>query len=204
MATSPNDPNPRALDQHAREDLRYIRETMARAGAFSAVPGWGTALVGVSALAATALARGARASAGEAGWLTVWLAELLVALAITAVALPLKARATGEDVTAGPARRFLTSFLVPCAVGVAATGAFARAGAWPLLPGAWLALYGIALVAGWGAVTREIVPLMGLAFVGLGLVALLAPAAWGDVLLALGFGGLHLAFGLVIARRYGG
>jgi hypothetical protein len=199
-----NDPHPRALDQHAREDLRYIRETMARAGAFSAVPGWGTALVGVSALAATALARSARQANGDVAWLTAWLVELGVAIAITAVALPLKARATGEDVTAGPARRFLTSFLVPCAIGIAATAALAGAGAWTLLPGLWLALYGAALVAGWGAVTREIVPLMGLLFALLGVVALVAPAAWGDPLLALGFGGLHVAFGLLIARRYGG
>ena len=106
--------------------------------------------------------------------------------------------------TAGPARRFFTSFLVPCAIGIATTAAFARAGAWSLLPGTWLALYGAALVAGWGAVSREIVPLMGLSFVAFGMVALLAPPSLGDGLLALGFGGLHLAFGLVIARRYGG
>jgi hypothetical protein len=198
VATQPNE-----LDQHARDDLRYIRETMARAGAFSAVPGWGTALVGTSALAAAFLARGARTRFGETGWLTAWLVELLVAIAITAVALPLKARATGEDVTAGPARRFFTSFLVPCAIGAALTAALARAGAWALLPGAWLTLYGAALLAGWGAVTREIVPLMGLTFVALGLVALL-PLGWGDALLALGFGGAHVAFGLLIARRYGG
>ncbi len=204
MATSPNDPVPLALEQHAREDLRYIRETMARAGAFSAVPGKGTALVGASALAATLVARSARTEAGEAGWLLTWLAELALAALLAGIALRAKARATGEDMTAGPARRFFTSFLVPLGIGGVLTFALARAGTWALLPGAWMALYGAALLAGWGAITREVVPIMGLAFAALGVTALLAPASWGDPLLALGFGGLHLGFGLVIARRYGG
>jgi len=196
-------PSPSPLDRHARDDLRYIRETMARAGAFSAVPGWGTALVGASALLAAALAPAARVRSGGVGWLLAWAVELLVAVAIIAVALPRKARATGEDVLSGPARRFFTSFLVPAAVAAVLTLALARAGAWALVPGAWLALYGCALVAGWGGLTREIVPRMGLLFVALGALALLTPA-WGDAWLALGFGGLHVFFGLLIARRYGG
>jgi hypothetical protein len=45
---------------------------------------------------------------------------------------------------------------------------------------------------------------MGLAFLAVGTVALFGPATWGDWCLAAGFGGLHIAFGTVIARRYGG
>ena len=176
---------------------------MARAGAFSAVPGWGTALVGASALLTAALAPGARAQAGGPGWLLAWGVELLVAVAIIAVALPRKARATGEDVLSGPARRFFTSFLVPAAVAAVLTLALARAGAWTLVPGAWLALYGCALIAGWGAVTREVVPKMGAAFVVVGALALFLPQ-WNDAWLALGFGALHVLFGIHIARRYGG
>jgi len=194
---------PSPLDRHAREDLRYIRETMARAGAFSAVPGWGTALVGASALLAAALAPAARVRAGGSGWLVAWGLELLVAVAIISVALPRKARATGEDVSSGPARRFFTGFLVPAAVAAVLTIALARTGAWELVPGAWLSLYGAALLSGWGGLTREVVPRMGLLFVALGAIALLAPA-WGDAWLALGFGGFHVFFGLLIARRYGG
>jgi hypothetical protein len=37
-----------------------------------------------------------------------------------------------------------------------------------------------------------------------GTVALLWPAAPGDVFLAAGFGGLHILFGTVISIRYGG
>jgi hypothetical protein len=49
---------------------------------------------------------------------------------------------------------------------------------------------------------------MGMSFLVVGLICALAPAGWSgrsaDFLLALGFGGLHIVFGFVIARNYGG
>ena len=45
-------PEPARIDAHAMENLRFIRETMERAGAFTAVPGWGGVLMGVTAMVA--------------------------------------------------------------------------------------------------------------------------------------------------------
>src|SRR2546429_325668 len=130
--------SPRPLRDRAVDDLRFIRQTMERAGSFTAVPGWGQVAVGATALAAAFLA----------------------------------------------ARQ-------------------PSAGHWHALPGAWLLLYGTGFVTG-GAFSVRIVPVMGLCFMLAGAVALFGPAAWGNWVLAAGFGGLHIVFGGIIARRYGG
>jgi hypothetical protein len=44
---------------------------------------------------------------------------------------------------------------------------------------------------------------MGTSFLLAGTLALFVPA-WGNILMAAGFGGLHILFGAWIASRYGG
>lgn len=181
------------------DDLSFIRATMERATAFTAVPGWGGVLMGLTAVGAAVLA--ARQS-GAAGWLAVWLAEVVVALAVGSAALVLKARRTGTSFLSRPARQFLFGFSPPVLAGGLLTLALAGAGLHALLSGVWLLLYGIGVITG-GAYSIRIVPAMGLAFAALGAAALFLPQH-GNALLAVGFGGLHIAFGLVIARWYGG
>ena len=65
---------PEPLHEHALEHLRYIRDTMERASAFTAVPGWGGVLMGATALAAAPLAGPPRESAR---WVAVWIVDAL-------------------------------------------------------------------------------------------------------------------------------
>ncbi len=173
---------------------------MERAGSFTAVPGWGGVAMGVTALVASVLA--ARQPTVER-WLLTWIAAGWLAFAIGGAAMVRKAIAGNTPLLAGPGRRFVLSYAPPMLGGAVLTAAFYRLGLHQLLPGVWLLLYGTAVVTG-GAFSVRVVPVMGLCFMLLGAVALFGPLAWGNTLLAVGFGGLHLIFGLIIARRHGG
>lgn len=189
-----------ALHARAMDNLSFIRSTMERATAFTAVPGWGGVAMGLTALTATALAQ-SRTTRGE--WLVVWLAASVLALTIGGWSMLVKARRAGTSVFSYSGRRFVLSYVPPLAVGALLTVVLVRAGLYDTLPGTWLLLYGTGVVTG-GAFSVRVVPIMGLCFMGLGAIALLAPPAWGEWLMAAGFGGLHIIFGLIIARRYGG
>jgi hypothetical protein len=193
-------PEPARIDAHAIENLRFIRETMERAGAFTAVPGWGGVLMGVTAIAAAFVAG---PPDGSLRWVTIWFAEAAVAVAIAIVTTVRKARRSGVPLSSAPAQRFALAYAPSLVAGMVLTPVFAMTGLATRLPGCWLLLYGTAVTAG-GAFSVRIVPVMGLCFMALGVVAFGAPAAWGGWLMAAGFGALHVGFGWMIARRYGG
>jgi hypothetical protein len=197
-------PTPRepggALQARAMDNLSFIRSTMERATAFTAVPGWGGVAMGVTALLAALLAGN---HATEREWLAVWLVASALALTIGGWAMAAKARRGGTSVFSYSGRRFVLSYLPPLAVGALLTLVLVRANLYSALPGTWLLLYGTGVVTG-GAFSVRVVPIMGLCFMALGALALLAPPGWGEWLMVVGFGGLHIIFGLIIARRYGG
>lgn len=198
--TSLRPPDPVPIRQKAIDNLRYIRETMERASSFTAVPGWGGVAMGLSAVAAAAASTFAR-SPDE--WLGIWLAEGFLGLGIGVWTISRKARKFGIPLFAGPGRRFLLTLAPPLFAGALVTIAMQRAGRVELLPGLWLLLYGTAIVTG-GAFAVRIVPVMGLAFMLLGAICLFSPVSWGTPFLAVGFGGLQIVFGVLIAKRYGG
>jgi hypothetical protein len=188
------------IHTHAIDNLRYIRETMERAGSFTAVPGWGGVAMGCTALAVAGLA--SHASSPRA-WFAFWMCEAVVAIAIGVFAMRQKARAAGLALWSAPARKFAFSFVPPLLAGGLLTVVLLNAGATSVIPGMWLLLYGTGVMAG-GAFSVRLVPVMGACFLANGALALLTPIAWADLWLGLGFGGLHIVFGAIIARRHGG
>lgn len=191
---------PVALHDHAFDNLRFIRATMERAGTFTAVPGWGTVAVGITACVAAILAGG---DLFAPRWLMVWLGEAGLAGLIAIATILTKARAAGFSVTAAPTRRFLLAFLPPLLAGALLTAALVAANQLALLPATWLLLYGAAVAAG-GAMSVRIIPFMGLSFMIAGVVAYFLPISATAFILGGAFGVLHIFFGIIIARRYGG
>ncbi|MBV8812785.1 MAG: hypothetical protein JO033_29285 [Acidobacteriaceae bacterium] len=190
---------PVPIDRRAADNLRFIRDTMERAGSFTAVPGWGGVVIGVTALAAGMFSVGL----GQRRQFFFWLAEAVLALAVAFVAVKLKSKRLDLSLQSRAARRALLSFMPPLLAGAVLTAVLYRLDVLQVLPGLWLLLYGASVVTG-GAFSVRIVPVMGLCFMFLGALSLAAPQGWGNWFLMAGFGGLHVVFGIVIARRHGG
>lgn len=188
------------LSVRAMDNLRFIRETMESAGSFTAVPGWGGVAMGVSALLAAALAA---IQPTDGLWLRVWLGEAALGAAIGALMMWRKADRASTPLLAAPGRKFALAYAPPVLVGAILTFTLHQAALYQLMPATWLLCYGAGVVTG-GAHSVRVVPVMGVCFMLTGIAAVLAPPAWHDPLLALGFGGLHIVFGTIIARRHGG
>ena len=199
-ALRPELDDPPALHQHALADLKFIRRTMEEAGSFTAVPGKGMIAIGASALLA---ALAATRVPTVTGWTLLWLGEAAVALAIASWTMGAKARRAGVPLFSGPGRRFALSFSPPLLAGGLLTLALLEAGLPTALPGVWLMLYGTGVATG-GAFSVRIVPVMGLCLMLIGAAALFLPATWGNATMAVGFGLVHVVFGVLIARRHGG
>ncbi len=193
-------PEPVALHDRAMDNLRFIRETMERSASFTAVSGWAGVAMGAVAVGAAWIARGQTA---PMAWVVTWIVAAGLSFLVAVAGMALKARAAGMPLVSGPGRKFASSFAPPILVGGVLTVVLFLHGEAALLPGVWLMLYGTAVVTG-GAHSVRIIPLTGIGFILLGVAALLAPPAWGDAFMAAGFGGLHLVFGFLIARRHGG
>lgn len=191
---------PAALHARAMDNLRFIRQTMESATAFTAISGWGVVVVGMTAFAAAILA--SRQASAEA-WLAIWLGEAMASFVIAGGATVRKARASRQPLLSMPGKRFALSFAPPMMVGALLTVALYRMGQPGAIPGMWMLLYGTAIVTG-GAFSVRIVPVMGLCFMAEGAAALFLPLPWRDGLMAAAFGGFHVVFGFIIARRYGG
>jgi hypothetical protein len=193
-------PEPPALHARAMDNLAFIRDTMEKAGSFTAVSGWGMVAIGVIATIAATIASSQNTVLRS---IYVWIAAAVLAPCVMLWAIVRKARRAHMPLWSGPGRKFLLSFSPPMLVGALLTVVLYRAGVVAAIPGMWLLLYGTAVVTG-GAFSVRLIPVMGICFMLAGTLALFTPQGWNDWVMAAAFGGLHIAFGIPIARRHGG
>jgi hypothetical protein len=191
---------PPALHDRAMDNLRYIRETMERATPFTGISGWGEIAIGSTAFLACLIAA---AQSNFKAWFAIWVAEGLISVLIAGWSMDRKARALQIPLVSGPGRKVVFSLAPPLVAGALLTLILARSGPADAIPGMWLLLYGTGVITG-GMFSVRAVPAMGVCFMLLGAVALFTPAVYNNYFMAAGFGGLHVLFGAIIVRKYGG
>jgi hypothetical protein len=188
------------ISDRAAENLKFIRETMERSTHFTAVPGYGGMLMGVTAIVAAYIAA---QQPNLRDWLVVWLTEAALAFAIGLLAMWQKSKIAKTSLISAPARKFAFGFVPPLAAGIAITLGLRKFELYEMMVPVWMLLYGAAVVTG-GAFSVRIVPVMGWFFMATGAAAFILPAGYGNILMGVTFGLLHILFGAVIAKRYGG
>ena len=191
---------PVQLGDRAMDNLKFIRETMERSTHFTAVPGYGGMLMGVTALVAGYIAS---TQIYVSDSLRTWLIEAALAFAIGLLAMWQKSKIGGQSLLSVPAKKFARGFAPPLVVGVAITLGLWQQGIYYVMAPVCMLCYGAAVVCG-GAFSVRVVPVMGWCFMALGAVTFLLPTGYGNAMMAASFGGLHIVFGTIIARRYGG
>jgi hypothetical protein len=188
-----------ALDSHALGTLNYIRASIDAAGTF-AVPGTAGIAMGTAGVAAAFLASIPGLSAY---WIPIW---LMAAVGAAAVGGKLIARqsARGELILyRGPTRKFILCLCPALLAGAVLTLVLGQVGESRLIPGTWLLLYGCAVLSAsliTATSSGRLLACMGLLFVFFSTIAFEVPMRWHNLILGLGFGALHLVFGVLIGR----
>lgn len=191
---------PDSLGRRAADDLRFIRNAMARTATFTVVPGFGGAAMGVIGLAAAVVA--SRQPTADR-WLGTWLIAAALAFSAGIVAIVIKAQRHELSLDGTTSRNFAIGIAAPLAAGAAITYALWEIRAYAAMPAVWLLLYGTGVLVG-GVFSVPIVRITGVLFMLLGFLAIATPPQFGNLWLGIGFGALQLCGGIFIARRHGG
>jgi hypothetical protein len=198
---SGDDAPPPLSPAEAAEALGAIRQYMDRStksAHYTAMSGF---VAGVATLigCAVLLARNGLQAPPLWDFAVVWSVVALVALVGVVWSTLRKARARAEDVLNTPTRMVLGALCPAGFTLVVLTVALAAHGRTDVLPGVWLLCYGTGLF-GAALFARSEFQKVGVTALVLGAIALACPPDWGTLFMGLGFGALHLGYGVTAWR----
>lgn len=196
----PEQDEPVNIGDRAIDNVKFIREMMERSASFTAVPGYGGILMGVTAVAAAYIAN---TQVYLRDSLLTWLIEAFLAFAIGFLAMWQKSKIAGQSLFSTPARKFAYGFIPPLVVGVVIVLGLWRYEYYYVMAPVCMLCYGAAVACG-GAFSARVVPVMGWCFIALGTAAFILPSSYAQIMMGASFGLLHIIFGAIIARKYGG
>jgi hypothetical protein len=190
---------PVPIESRALGTLAYIRASIESSSSM-AVPGMAGVSMGAIGVLAAVLAALPELAPHR---LAIWLGAAVIALGVGGTLMARKAARGGSARYLGPARKFLVCLCPALLAGAVLTLVLWRAGSERVIPGVWLLLYGCSVLSAstvTSAAVNRLVGAMGISFAALALVAFSAPATVQTLLLGLGFGGLHILFGILVGR----
>jgi hypothetical protein len=193
----PNTPVP--IETRALGTLAYIRSSIELSGSM-VVPGTAGVLMGSIGILAAIVASTPR---WAAHWLSIWVLAGGTAFLVGGALMAREAAQSGHARYLGPVRKFLLCLCPALLAGAVLTFVLWHAGMERLLPGTWLLLYGCAVLSASTVTipsTMRLIGIMGTLFVILGSLGFALPPAEHTALLGLGFGALHIVFGILIGR----
>jgi hypothetical protein len=190
---------PVTIESRALGTLAYIRASIDSSSSMD-VPGMAGIVMGVIGVLAAILVSVPRWSAQ---WLGIWLSAAALALLFGGALVVRQYVRRGHTRYFGPARKFLLCLCPALFAGAVLTVVSWTAGMTGIIPGMWLLLYGCAVLSA-GTVTiagiSRLIGVMGALFAVLGVITFILPGAAHTIMLGLGFGVLHIVFGILIGR----
>jgi hypothetical protein len=187
------------VESRALGTLAYIRSSIESSSSMD-VPGMAgivMGVIGVFAAIVVSLPRWAP------HWLGIWLLAAAGALVGGGALVARQVARRGHSRYWGPTRKFLLCLCPALLAGAVLTLVFETTGMTNAIPGMWLLLYGCAVLSASTVTTAGIARLiciMGALFVALGSMTFALPTTAHTAMLGLGFGVLHIIFGILIGR----
>jgi hypothetical protein len=190
---------PAAIESRALGTLAYIRASIESSSSMD-VPGMAGIVMGIIGVLTAIMVSLPR---WAPHWLGIWLVAAAVSLLLGGALMARQIARRGHTRYLGPARKFLLCLCPALFAGAVLTLVLWTAGMTSVIPGMWLLLYGCAVLSASTVTTAGItrlIGIMGALFVALGLMTFALPTTAHTAMLGLGFGVLHIIFGILIGR----
>jgi hypothetical protein len=191
---------PVPIESRALGTLAYIRTSIESSSSMD-VPGMAGIVMGIIGVLAAIVVSVPRLAPH---WLVIWLFAAPVALLFGGALVARQIARRGHTRYLGPARKFLLCLCPSLLAGAVLTWVLWTTRMTSLIPGMWLLLYGCAVLSA-STVTiagiARLICVMGALFVALGSMTFVLPATVHTAMLGLGFGVLHIIFGVLIGRQ---
>jgi hypothetical protein len=187
------------IESRALGTLSYIRSSIDAASSL-AVPGLAGIVMGVIGVAAAVLTY---TPLLDSYWLPTWFSAGALGFILGGALLARHTTQRGRALLSAPFRKLLLCLLPSLFAGAVLTVMLLLTFRVELLSGTWLLLYGCAVISASTVTNARSLPVvasMGAVFIALGVAAFILPPSTHTILLGVGFGGLHLVFGILIGR----